>query len=178
MEIGIGTHGQFSTSGAIRVASILEEFRPYFFEEPVSPENVDEMARVAAQTTIPIATGERLVTKYEFAQVLQKQAASIIQLDVGQCGGILESKKIAAMSEAHYAMLAPHMYCGPIALAAAVQLDTCCQNFMIQEYNTTALHADILVEPLSLAGGFIKPPTAPGLGVELNEKVVKRVLAS
>jgi galactonate dehydratase len=178
MEIGIGTHGQFSTSGAIRVASILEEFHPYFFEEPVSPENVDEMARVAAQTTIPIATGERLVTKYEFAQVLQKQAASIIQLDVGQCGGILESKKIAAMSEAHYAMLAPHMYCGPVALAAAVQLDTCCQNFMIQEYNTTALHADILVEPLSLAGGFITPPTAPGLGVELNEKVVKRVLAS
>ena len=84
LEIGIGTHGQFSTAGAIRVASILEEFNPYFFEEPVSPENVDEMARVAAHTSIPIATGERLVTKYEFVEVLTKGAAGIIQLDVGQ----------------------------------------------------------------------------------------------
>lgn len=178
MEIGIGTHGQFSTSSAIRIASILEQFSPFFFEEPVPPENVEEMARVAAQTTIPIATGERLATKYEFAEVLQKQAASIIQFDVGQCGGILESKKIAAMSEAHYAMVAPHMYCGPVAFAAAVQLDTCCQNFMIQEYNTTPLHGDILIEPLRLVDGFIMPPTGPGLGIELNEKVAKRVLAS
>ena len=89
LEIGIGTHGQFSTSGAIRAAKVLEEFHPFWFEEPVPPENVDEMARVARQTSIPIATGERLVTKYEFAQILNKQAAGIIQLDVGQCGGIL-----------------------------------------------------------------------------------------
>ena len=113
LEIGIGTHGQFSTSGAIRAAKVLEEFHPFWFEEPVPPENVDEMARVARQTSIPIATGERLVTKYEFAQILNKQAAGIIQLDVGQCGGILESKKIAGMAEAHFAMIAPHMYVGP-----------------------------------------------------------------
>ena len=87
LEIGIGTHGQFSTAGAIRVAKILEEFDPFWFEEPVPPENVDEMARVAAHTSIPIASGERLVTKYEFAELLEKQAAQIIQLDVGQCGG-------------------------------------------------------------------------------------------
>ena len=91
------------------MVALAEEFHPYFFEEPVYPENTDEMARVARMTTIPIATGERLVTKFEFAEVLGKQAASIIQLDVGQCGGITESKKIATMCEAHYAMIAPHM---------------------------------------------------------------------
>lgn len=176
-EIGIGTHGQFSTASAIRVADVLEEYSPFFFEEPVPPENVDEMARIAAHTRIPIATGERLVTKYEFAEVLEKRAAQIIQLDVGQCGGILESKKIAALAEAHYATIAPHMFCGPVAAAAAVQLDTCSPNFCIQEFNTTPLHSEILKEPLRFEKGFITPPTAAGLGVELNEKAVKRFLA-
>ena len=177
LEIGIGTHGQFTTSGAIRVASILEEFHPYFFEEPVYPENVDEMARVARMTTIPIATGERLVTKFEFAEVLTKQAANIIQLDVGQCGGITESKKIATMCEAHYAVIAPHMYCGPIAASAAVQLDTCSPNFLVQEFNTNDLHSEIFVEPITIENGFITPPAGPGLGVELNEAVVRRQLS-
>jgi 2-dehydro-3-deoxyphosphogalactonate aldolase len=172
LEIAIGTHGQFTTFSAIRVAKALEEYSPYWFEEPVSPENVDEMARVAAHTSIPIATGERLVTKYEFAEVLQKQAAQIIQLDVGQCGGILESKKIAGMAEAHYAAIAPHMYCGPIAAAAAIQLDMCSPNFLIQEFNANALHSEILKEPIRFENGTIIPPTGPGLGVELVEEVV------
>ena len=176
LEIGIGTHGQFSTAGAIRVAKILEEFDPFWFEEPVPPENVDEMARVAAHTSIPIASGERLVTKYEFAELLEKQAAQIIQLDVGQCGGILESKKIAGMAEAHYAMIAPHMYVGPVAAAAAVQLDTCSPNFLIQEYNGNDLHSEIFVDPIEFRDGFIVPPERPGLGVELDEKVVERQL--
>lgn len=174
LEVGIGTHGQFSTAGAIRVAKILEEFNPFWFEEPVPPENIDEMARVAAHTSIPIATGERLITKFEFAELLKKQAAQIIQLDVGQCGGILESKKIASMAEAHYAMIAPHMYCGPVAAAAAVQLDTCSPNFLIQEYNGTDLHRHIFKEPIQVENGYIIPPTGPGLGVELDEAVVKR----
>jgi galactonate dehydratase len=179
LEVALGTHGQFTTSGAIRVASILEEFNPYWFEEPVSPENMDEMARVAAHTTIPIATGERLVTKFEFAQLLHKQAAQILQLDVGRCGGILEAKKIAAMGEASYAMIAPHFaLVGPIAAAAAVQLDTCCPNFLIQEFNVTQLNFDILMEPLTLQKGFITPPTKPGLGVELNDKVVQQHLSA
>ena len=178
LEIGIGTHGQFSTAGAIRVASIFEQFNPMWFEEPVPPENVDEMARVAAHTTIPIASGERLVTKYEFAELLIKQAAQIIQLDVGQCGGILESKKIAGMAEAHYAMIAPHMYVGPIAAAAAIQLDTCSPNFMIQEWNVNALHSEIFTQPITLEDGYIVPPTGPGLGVELDEAVVARQLCT
>ena len=178
LEIGIGTHGQFSTAGAIRVASIFEQFNPMWFEEPVPPENVDEMARVAAHTNIPIASGERLVTKYEFRELLAKQAAQIIQLDVGQCGGILESKKIAGMAEAHYAMIAPHMYVGPIAAAAAIQLDTCSPNFMIQEYNVNDLHSEIFTEPIKFERGFITPPAGPGLGVELNEEVVARQLST
>ena len=174
LEIGIGTHGQLTTYSAIRVAKVLEEYDPFWFEEPVPPENVDEMARVAAHTNIPIATGERLVSKYEFSELLEKQAAQIIQLDVGQCGGILESKKIAGMAEAHYAMIAPHMYCGPVAAAAAVQLDVCSPNFLIQEFNTNALHSEIFKEPIRSENGFITPPTGPGLGVEFDEAVVKR----
>ena len=177
LEVGLGTHGQFSTSGAIRVASIFEEFNPFWFEEPVPPENVDEMARVAAHSSIPITSGERLVTKYEFNELLTKQAAQIIQLDVGQCGGILESKKIAGMAEAHFAMIAPHMYVGPISAAAAVQIDTCSPNFLIQEFNINDLHSDILVDPIKFEDGFITPPTAPGLGIELNEAVVAKHLA-
>lgn len=176
LEVAIGTHGQFSTAGAIRVAAELEQYSPYWFEEPVSPENVDEMARVAAQTSIPIAAGERLVTKYEFSELLKKQAAQIIQVDVGQCGGILEAKKVASMAEAHYAMIAPHMYCGPIAMAAAIQVDTCSPNFLIQEFNTNDLHSEIFVEPIKLENGFITPPTGPGLGIELDDAVVKRQL--
>jgi len=173
LEVGIGTHGQLSTFSAIRVADYLEPYHPYWFEEPVPPENIDEMARVAAHTSIPIATGERLVTKYEFSQVLEKKAAQIIQLDVGQCGGITEAKKIASIAEAHYAMIAPHMYCGPIAAAAAIQVDTCSPNFLIQEANQGPLHKTIFKEPLVFENGYIIPPTGPGLGVEFDEDVLK-----
>jgi len=127
---------------------------------------------------MPIATGERLLTKYEFAERLDKHASHIIQLDVGQCGGILESKRIATLAEASYASIAPHMFCGPVAAAAAVQLDVCCPNFLIQEYNATPLHSDIFLEPLRFENGHIIPPMAAGLGIELNDKVVERQLAS
>jgi L-alanine-DL-glutamate epimerase-like enolase superfamily enzyme len=150
----------------------MEQYHPFWFEEPVMPENIDEMARVAAHTTIPIASGERLVTKYEFANLLEKKAAQIIQLDVGQCGGITEAKKIAGIAEAHYALIAPHMYCGPVAAAAAIQIDTCSPNFVVQEANDGPLHRSIFKEPLVLDNGFIIPPTGPGLGVEFDEKVL------
>lgn len=173
MEVGIGTHGQLTTYSAIRVADILEQYHPFWFEEPVPLENVEEMARVAAHTSIPIATGERLVTKYEFSNLLEKQAAQIIQLDVGQCGGIMEAKKIASIAEAHYAMIAPHMACGPVAAAAAIQVDTCSPNFLIQEANQGPLHKTIFKEPLVFENGFITPPTGPGLGIEFDEDVIK-----
>ncbi len=178
LEVAIGTHGQMPTYSAIRVAKYLEPYNPFWFEEPVMPENVEEMARVAAHTSIPIATGERLVTKYEFARVLEQQAAQIIQLDVGQCGGITEAKKIAGMAEAHYAMIAPHMYCGPVAAAAAIQIDTCSPNFLIQEANVGPLHRKIFKEPLVVENGYITPPQGPGLGVEFDEDVLRAHLVS
>ncbi len=175
-DLLFGTHGQMTASSAIRLAQRLEPYDPLWLEEPVPPENVDEMARVARATSIPVATGERLATKYEFAQVLQKQAASILQLALGRSGGILEGKKIAGMAEAYYAQIAPHLYCGPIEGAANVQLDTCTPNFLIQESIDTwgGFHGEILIEPMQWQDGYIIPPTAPGIGVTLNEEVAAR----
>lgn len=173
LEVAIGTHGQMPTYSAIRVAHYLEPYHPFWFEEPIMPENISEMARIAAHTNIPIATGERLVTKYEFSEVLEKQAAQILQLDVGQCGGITEAKKIAGMAEAHYAMIAPHMYCGPVVFAAAIQLDVSSPNFLIQEANMGPLHKQIFKEPLVFENGYITPPSGPGLGVEFDQEVLK-----
>jgi len=131
------------------------------------------MAIVARQTTIPIATGERLTTKYEFARVLELRAASIMQMALGRVGGILEAKKIAAMAEAHYAQVAPHLYCGPVEGAANVQLSACIPNFLILESIGTwsGFHADILKKPMRWEDGHVIVPDAPGLGVELNEEV-------
>ncbi|MGD8291654.1 MAG: mandelate racemase/muconate lactonizing enzyme family protein [Desulfobacterales bacterium] len=172
-DLLFGTHGQMTASSAIRLAKRLEKFDPLWFEEPVPPENVEEMARVARSTSIPIATGERLATKYEFAGLLARQAASILQMALGRVGGILEAKKIAGMAEAHYALIAPHLYCGPIEGAANVQIDTCSPNFLIQEgiLDWGGFHAEILDEPIRWEDGYIIPPNKPGLGVELNEAV-------
>lgn len=175
-DLLMGTHGQMTTSSAIRLAKRLEKFDPLWFEEPVPPENLNEMARVARQTSIPVATGERLTTKYEFARVLEKQAASILQMALGRVGGILEAKKIASMAEAFYAQIAPHLYCGPISGAADIQISACSPNFLIQESIQTwgGFHAEILKEPIQWQDGYILPPIKPGLGVELNEDVAAK----
>ncbi|MBC8445192.1 MAG: mandelate racemase/muconate lactonizing enzyme family protein [Rhodospirillaceae bacterium] len=168
-----GTHGQFTSSGAIRLAQRLEAYDPLWLEEPTPPENPREMSRVARHTSIPIATGERLTTKYEFARVLEAQAASILQMALGRVGGILEAKKIAGMAETHYAQIAPHLYCGPIEGAANIQISTCSPNFLILESIQTwgGFHADILKKPIQWENGYVIPPTAPGLGIELDEDV-------
>jgi 2-dehydro-3-deoxyphosphogalactonate aldolase len=172
-DLLFGTHGQFTASGAIRLARRLEQFDPLWFEEPVPPEKPEEMAIVARQTTIPIAAGERLTTKYEFSRVLELRAASILQMALGRVGGILEAKKIAGMAEAFYAQIAPHLYCGPIEGAANVQLSACSPNFLILESIGTwsGFHADILKTPMQWRDGYVIVPDAPGLGVELNEDV-------
>ena len=172
-DLLFGTHGQFTPSGAIRLARRLEAFDPLWFEEPIPPERPEEMAKVARQTSIPIATGERLTTKYEFARVLETGAASILQPALGRVGGILEAKKIAGMAEASYAQIAPHLYCGPIEGAANIQLSTCTPNFLILEgiQRWDGFHAEILKKPIRWDSGFVIPPTEPGLGVELDEVV-------
>jgi 2-dehydro-3-deoxyphosphogalactonate aldolase len=172
-DLLFGTHGQFTASGAIRLAKRLEPYDPLWFEEPTPPEMPEEMALVARQTSIPIATGERLTTKYEFARVLELRSASILQMALGRVGGLLEAKKIAGMAEAHYAQIAPHLYCGPIEGAANAQLAACIPNFLILESIQTwgGFHAEILKKPMRWEAGYVIPSDEPGLGVELNEEV-------
>ena len=172
-DLLFGTHGQFTASGAIRLAKRLEPYDPLWLEEPTPPEMPEEMALVARATSIPVATGERLTTKYEFARVLACRAASILQMALGRVGGILEAKKIAGMAEAHYAQVAPHLYCGPVEGAANIQLSACSPNFLIMESIQTwgGFHAKILKKPILWEDGYIIPPEEPGLGIELNEEV-------
>ena len=172
-DLLFGTHGQFTPAGAIRLARRLEAYDPLWFEEPIPPERPEEMAKVARQTSIPIATGERLTTKYEFARVLETGAASILQMALGRVGGILEAKKIAGMAEASYAQIAPHLYCGPIEGAANIQLSTCSPNFLLLEgiQRWDGFHAEILKQPICWDSGYVIPPTQSGLGVELDETV-------
>ena len=179
-DILIGTHGQMTSASAIRLAKRLEKFDPLWFEEPIPPENFEEMGRVALSTSIPIATGERLATKYEFSKILHSQGASILQMNLGRVGGILEAKKIAGLAETHYAQIAPHLYCGPIVGAANIQISTCSPNFLILEgvKDWRDFYSEILTEPIQWENGYVIPPTKPGLGVELNENVANKNIYS
>jgi galactonate dehydratase len=170
VDIGIDFHGRVSPAMAVRMAKALEPYYPMFIEEPVLPENVDAMVTVARSTSIPIATGERLFTKWGFREVLEKQAAVLLQPDLSHAGGILETKKIAAMAECYYAGIAPHCPLGPIALAACLQLDACIPNFVVQEHVT--LGEGYLKEPFQIVDGYVELPTKPGLGIELDEEAV------
>ena len=163
-DLLFGTHGQFTVSGALRLARRIEPYEPLWFEEPTPPEAPEEMAKVAAQCRMPIATGERLTTKYEFARVLETGAASILQMNLGRVGGLLEAKKIAAMAEAHYAQIAPHLYCGPIVGAANIQLAACSPNFLILESieRWDGFHAKDPQKAHSLGGGLCHPAGRAG----------------
>ena len=174
-DLLFGTHGQFTAPGALRLARRLEPYEPLWLEEPVPPEMPEEMARVARGTTIPIATGERLATKYELARVLQLGAARILQMNLGRVGGLLEAKKIAGMAEAHYAQIAPHLYCGPVAGAANIQLAACSPNFLILEgiLEWGGFCTEVLARPIRWEEGYVLPPDEPGLGVELDEAVLE-----
>jgi 2-dehydro-3-deoxyphosphogalactonate aldolase len=175
-DLLFGTHGQMTAAGAIRLARRLEPYDPLWFEEPVPPDAPEEMALVARATRIPIAAGERLATKYDFARLLQARAAAILQMNLGRVGGILEAKKIAALAEVQHVQLAPHLYCGPVVGAANIQLSTCSPNFLILEgiERWQGFHAEVLVKPIRWESGYVIPPTEPGLGVELDEAVIAR----
>jgi galactonate dehydratase len=174
-DLLFGTHGQFTPSGALRLARRLEPYDPLWFEEPTPPEKPEEMALVARGTSIPIATGERLTTKYEFARVLECRAASILQMALGRVGGIMEAKKVAAMAEAYYAQIAPHLYAGPVEGAANVHFAASLPNFLILESieNWGGFHARILKKPILWQEGYVMPPSEPGLGIELDEEVAR-----
>ena len=172
-DLLFGTHGQMTAAGAIRLARRLEPYDPLWLEEPVPPDAPEEMAKVARATSIPIAAGERLATKYDFARLLKAGSAAIFQLNLGRVGGLLEAKKIAGMAEVHHVQIAPHLYCGPVVGAANVQLATCSPNFLILESIESwgGFHSEILKTPMQFEQGHVIPPTAPGLGVELDEAV-------
>jgi galactonate dehydratase len=174
-DLLFGTHGQMTAAAAIRLAKRLEPYDPLWFEEPVPPDAPEEMAKVARATSIPIATGERLATKYDFGRLLRAGAAAILQMNLGRVGGLLEAKKIAAMAEVDHVQIAPHLYCGPVVGAANIQLATCSPNFLILESieRWDGFHAQILRQPVRWEDGYVIPPTEPGLGVELNEDVIK-----
>ncbi|MEO1749128.1 MAG: mandelate racemase/muconate lactonizing enzyme family protein [Pseudomonadota bacterium] len=174
-DILFGTHGQFTPSGAARMAKAIEPYDPLWFEEPCPPDVPTSLAAIASKTSIPIATGERLTTKYEFQQVLSKGGAQIIQPNLGRSGGFLETKKIAALAEVYHAQVAPHCYCGPIVAAANIQFAATLPNFLILEAikDWSGFHAELLTKPLQFSDGFTLVPDAPGLGVELNEDTAR-----
>jgi galactonate dehydratase len=174
-DLLIGTHGQFTAAGAIRLARRLEPFDPLWFEEPTQPDQPAETARVARNTSIPVATGERLTGLTEFAALARHGAAAIWQPNLGRCGGILAGRKIAALAEAAGCQLAPHLYSGPILAAANLQLAATLPNLLIVEAirDWSGFHADLLVRPIDWEHGYATLPDAPGLGVELDEEVAR-----
>ena len=172
-DLLFGTHGQFSTAGAIRMARALEPYSPLWFEEPVPPDDLPSMAEVARHTSIPVATGERLTTKAEFAAVLRSGAASILQPALGRAGGIWEAKKIAAMAEAFNVQVAPHFYCGPVEWAANIQFAAAIPNLLMVETIETPFHAALSKNSITVDAGYVVVPDAPGLGIEIDEDLAR-----
>ncbi len=200
--VAVDSHAKFSMAAAIKAGRALEEFDPLFYEEPVPPENVHALRKVRESVDVPIATGERLYTKWGFRVLLEAQAAEIIQVDVAHCGGILEARLVAAMAETYYVQLAPHSWYGPVSLAASLHLDACIPNLLMQEravphqeppqqrdlqcaqapgaqargrrvpHQEPPQQRDLLTTPLVFANGCLVIPTGPGLGIALNDDVL------
>lgn len=166
-DIGIDFHGAISAPNAELLIHALEPYKPFFIEEPVNCQNVDIMANLARETHIPIATGERIFTKWGFREILEKGAATILQPDLCHAGGIFEGRIIAGMAEAYYASVAPHNPLGPISLAAGIQLAASIPNFLCQEQVT--LGEGYLKDPFEVKDGHVDLPTKPGLGIELDD---------
>jgi galactonate dehydratase len=177
VDVLLDFHGRLTPQMAIRIGAALDEFGCLFYEEPAQAENPAAMAPIARAVTTPIATGERLMTRWGFREILEHGAASLLQPDPCHAGGISEVRKIATMGEVYYAGLAPHNPYGPLATAACVHLALACPNFVIQEMidPQNAPEATSLVrDPLPVVGGHIAPPTRPGLGVEVDEAACAR----
>ena len=175
VDLLIEVHRRLAPIHAIRVAGMMEEFNPFWYEEPVSARNLDALAEVRHSINLPVVTGEELYTKAEFREVFEKSAADILNPDVCNCGGILELKEIAAMAEPYFVVMSPHNYNSTtIGLAATIQACTVMPNFLITEYfvNFTERGNAISVNPIEVENGYIHLPTSPGLGLELDEKAL------
>jgi galactonate dehydratase len=180
LDIAVDFHGRVHAPMARVLIKALEPYSPFFIEEPVLSEHLEAMAELRKNTHIPIATGERLFSRFDYKRLFTLGAADIIQPDLSHAGGITECKKIADMAEAWDIGLAPHCPLGPIALAACLQVDAVCQNAFIQEqsqgihYNQSNDLTDYLVDPgvFDYTDGYVDIPQKPGLGIEINEEVV------
>ena len=176
VELFIEMHGRFSPATAIRIARDLEPFDPGWVEEPVPPDNLKALAKAARHIRIPVATGERLHHKHEFRELFERQACDIIQPDITECCGLMEVKKIAAMADTAYVTVAPHNVGGPVSTATALHLASCTTNFKIQEHfnDFTEPHTrDCATGCPKVVDGYFSLPSGPGLGVTLNEDVIK-----
>ena len=174
IDIAVDFHGAISPAHAKMLIKAMEPYTPMFIEEPCQAQNHDVMAEIARSTFLPIATGERVFTKWGFREVLEKKAAVVLQPDLCHAGGITEVRLIAGMAEAYYATIAPHNPLGPISLAAGVQIAASIPNFLIQEQ--VSLGEGYVKQPFTVSGGYLNLPTAPGLGVELDENALANKL--
>ncbi len=173
VDIALDPHAQiFEPVRALELAEVVKPYRPMFFEEPLRPENISAMGRLHQKIGIPIATGEMLVTKYQFRDLIAAGAADILQPDLLLCGGLLEAKKIAAMAEAEYLTIAPHNPMGPVSTAVSAQFAASTPNFLILEYriDSQGPSRELIRKPLTLVDGYLEIPETAGLGIELNEK--------
>lgn len=176
VDIMIDCHGRHSLGNAVEFCRVLAPYRPYFIEEPVPPENVDVLAEVRRLSLVPIATGERLATRFQFRDVFEKLACHVIQPDLCHCGGLWEAKKIAAMAETYTMGVAPHNPLGPVANAVALHFDISTPNFLIQEDMLTDVpwRWEVVEHSLESREGYWFPTHAPGLGIEVNEAVAAK----
>ena len=170
-DICVEIHRQMAPAESIWLGRRLEQFNPFFYEDPMLPDSPARMAQVADQCNIPIATGERFTTIFEYEQLLEANATSYIRPDLCLCGGLSGSKKVSAMAEAKHVKVIPHNPLSPVSTAACVQLDACIPNFALQEYTgeSEPPKSDLLITPLKLVDGYLMVPEGPGLGIELNE---------
>ena len=177
VDLCIEIHRRLTPSEAIVLARGIEQYHPFFYEDPILPDSFDAMALVAQNIHIPIATGERLHTIYEFQALLARGAVQYVRPDVCLAGGLTHSKKIAALAEAHHVGVVPHNPLSPVSTAACLQLAACIPNFTIQEYPKGELEppkSDIVKTTLKVEGGFLIIPDAPGIGIELAEDAAER----
>lgn len=174
VELAFDFHGKMAPALAIEICHELKGMRPMFVEEPVPQDNIDALKLVSDHVPFPIATGERLLSRWEFRQVLEKQAVAFIQPDASHAGGISELKRIANMAETYYIHTMPHCAIGPVALAACLQVDAATPNFLIQETIAPDWMMDVLESSWEVKNGFIELPTAAGLGITLNEAEVRK----
>ncbi len=172
-DLLFGTHGQFNPAGAIRLGRALEPYHPLWFEEPIPPDNLLDFAAVARAVSIPIAAGERLTTRAEFATLLRTGGASILQPALGRAGGIWEMKKVAAMAECFGAQMAPHLYAGPVEWAANIQLSVSIPNLAVAETIETEFHDALIGGAIRVDNGFVPAPQAPGLGIDVDEALAR-----